>query len=507
MLKVKHRISSYPNVAKSVGFTVIKSNSKICGLRIKVSTVKIRPFSAVYYNKQGNKSQLDFSTSGSMTDKDVHRKPLTTDFSSHEHIHLQQSESEQNDSFTLDGEHHAKTFSKPAHPTLSHSHSHSHSHSYGEVNPLLVLSSKEIKKNPGVRITWIGLAINVGIALGKFVGGIVFHSQALLADSVHAASDLVSDVLTLVSVRWATSKPTKEYPYGHGKIETVGSLAVSTILAMAGVSIGWSSLCAVVGPIIPHTILETLSAYIGSHSHSHSHGVTEGVTNINAAWIAGGSIVLKEWIFQATKKIAIQSNSNVLLANAWHHRVDSLTSLVALVAITSSHFFNVQSLDAIGGLLVSGLVIKAGGEGMIESMKELIDQSLPHTNEQYLKIDTVLKDSLAKLVSNNNSNKPYKIKELVVLQSGRNYRISVVLEAPKQKWDNVLGIDEMTNVTKYVRNMLKREVNNIGKLEVEFVQEGSTVDNGDTFQDNRNDKNHAHTHTENSADQHNHHSH
>mgnify|MGYP003365590101 CR=1 FL=1 len=404
----------------------------------------------------------------------------------HEHVHLQESETETSDNYYLGAKKNKSdrldqisNSTIASSPSLSHTHSHSHSHS--EPNELLVASITEIRKNSGVRITWVGLIINVGIALGKFVGGIVFHSQALLADSVHAASDLISDVLTLMSVKMASKKPTSQFPYGYGKIETVGSLAVSTILTMAGVSIGWSSLCAVVGPIIPHTIIESFTALLGTHqAHIHSHtGIPEGVTNINAAWIAGGSIVLKEWIFQATKKIAIRTNSNVLMANAWHHRVDSMTSLVALVAITSSYFFGISSLDAVGGLVVSGLVIKAGGQGMVSSLKELIDQSISHEDERYIKIETVIKDGLDKLVSNNNSDIPYHIKELTILASGPNTRIHAILQAPLQKWGNELGIKEMENVSDYLRTIIKKNISHVGKIEFEFTEQEEDHVEGD----------------------------
>lgn len=452
-------------------------------------------------------------------DKDSRLQKLDEDFSPNEHIHLKESETEFNDSFTLDAKQHAKNIAytsslKQNKTTLDdHNHNHisCHSHSHSQPNPLLVLSLNEIKRNPAVRITWIGLAMNIGIALGKFVGGVVFHSQALLADSVHAASDLISDVLTLFSVNWAEQRPTENFPYGYGKVETLGSLAVSTILTMAGVSIGWSSICAIVGPIIPHTILETVTAFMGhSHAHvGHSHGViTEGVTNINAAWIAAGSIVMKEWIFQATKKIAFDTKSNVLLANAWHHRVDSLTSLVALVAITSSYFFGIQSLDSIGGLLVSGLVIKAGTSGIVDSVNELIDKSLPHTDERYIEIETIIRESLSKLISNNNSDKPYKIKGLTVLLSGRNIRISTTLEAPLQKWNNVLDIKELENVTTYLRTMIKRNIPHVTKINIDFIEEidpskengenghESIFDNHSSHDDSiHNSHNHIHTHT------------
>ena len=367
----------------------------------------------------------------------------------------------------------------------TNSHSHKHSHQHMTSDPFLVFNLDQIKKNSNVRITWIGLLMNVGITLGKFVGGIVFHSQALLADSIHAASDIISDVLTLLSINMASRKPTKNFPYGYGKIDTVGSLAVSGILAMAGISIGWSSLVAIVGSTFPHTILETLNVYIGSgHGHSHSRTFSEGVTNINAAWIAGGSIIMKEWIFHATRKIAIQTNSIVLMANAWHHRVDSLTSAVALTAITSSYFFHVKSLDAIGGLLVSVLIIRASVKGIIISMKELIDHSISNKDERYIKINTVLEESLTNLSSKNNSEGLYKVKDLIVLSSGPNLHVNVVLETPLQKFGNITNIREMNYVSHYLRKNLKENITiKIPKIEIEYVEEESSKIRSEKMED------------------------
>lgn len=453
---------------------MLRINNPYMFSRVRITGYKIAPSQTLRIQ-----SRFHFHTHSVRLNDKRHKNSQNNDVNDHDHIHLMQSETEKNDSFVPNGERHAMHLQ-----TVQHKHTHSHT----ESNPLLVLSLKEIKQNPGVRITWIGLGSNVAIAAGKFVGGIVFHSQALLADSIHALSDLVSDVLTLFSVGLSSGSATKEFPYGQGKIETVGSLAVSTILAMAGVSIGWGSLCAIVGPIIPHTIVEMVAGLMSSHSHSHTHGTIEGVTNINAAWIAAGSIVVKEWIFQATKSIAIKTNSNVLMANAWHHRVDSLTSFVALIAITSSYFFNVQCLDDIGGLIVSALIIKTGGEGMVQSIKELIDQSVPHNDPRYIQVENLLNDSLKKLVSNNNSDKPYEVKELIVLSSGPNLRLSTVLKVPTQKWDNTLTIKEAENVSQYLRNIVKKNITNMKKVEVEFISDINNTSN-------KADYSHAHKHT------------
>ncbi|CAI4668398.1 BAF_collapsed_G0046270.mRNA.1.CDS.1 [Saccharomyces cerevisiae] len=414
-------------------------------------------------------------------EKNPQYQKLAEAFNSHDHVHLRESETEQNDIISLGTIRDYKSSKceqadKPSSLNLhSHTHSHGHTHSHAAHNPLLVLSTEQIRKNAGVRITWVGLGVNVGIAIGKFFGGIVFHSQALFADAIHAISDMVSDLLTLLSVGLAANKPTADYPYGYGKIETVGSLAVSTILAMAGISIGWSSLCALVGPVIPHTIIDTIGNL--GHAHTYSEDIIEDVTDINAAWIAAASIAAKEWIFRATRKIAINTNSNVLMANAWHHRVDSLTSLVALVAISTGYLVNIQSLDTIGGLIVSGLIIKAGGEGMCIAIKELIDQSVSRDDPRYLEIETLVKDTLNKLISNNNSQKPYGLKELTLLSSGPNLRGHLTLEVPLQKWGNILGVNEFEIVTHHLRNVLTNEVSNLRRLDIEYVEEKNGEEN------------------------------
>ncbi|AGO13034.1 AaceriAFL128Cp [[Ashbya] aceris (nom. inval.)] len=353
-----------------------------------------------------------------------------------------------------------------------------HTHTHGS-NPLLVLDREAIRRNAGVKITWIGLLLNVGLATGKFVGGVVFHSQALIADAVHAVSDLVSDFLTLFSVSLASRKPTQDFPYGYGKVETVGSLAVSSILAMAGLSIGWSSLYSILGPVVPHALLELAA----THSHSHAH--THDLTNINAAWIAGGSIILKEWIFRATRKVAQETHSNVLMANAWHHRVDSLTSLVALVTISSGYLLNIQSLDAFGGLLVSGLVVKAGYAGMKQAASELVDRCLPPTDTRYADIHALTTRTLEQMISNNNAKRKYGLHELTVLASGPNTHAHLVLEVPRQRWENVLSIDEFELVTEHLRSVLYEQVPHLRKVHVEFFGERSAQSAPD-----------AHTHTD-----------
>lgn len=280
---------------------------------------------------------------------------------------------------------------------------------------------------------------------------------------------MVCDFLTLFSVRFASSKPSPDYPYGFGKVETIGSLTVSSILTMAGISIGWSSLCVIVGPIVPHALLEIMGSFTG-----HSHGsVTEEITNVNAAWVAAASVAAKEWIFRATRKVAIETNSNVLMANAWHHRVDSLTSLVALVTITSGYLFNIQSLDAVGGLIVSGLVIKAGVEGMVTATKELTDQALEYDDPRHTDIEIVLKDGLNTFALESNSKYPCRLADLTVLPSGPNFRVHAIIQVPEPSTGFNTGIKDMEVISSHLRSSLSKNISSVKRLNIEYISKDS----------------------------------
>jgi len=214
---------------------------------------------------------------------------------------------------------------------------HNHDHHHHEHDTTL-LTSKDTS-NPGVRITRIGLyslsadfnanlcrLVNLALVVVKAAAGIVFHSSSLLADAGHSAADILSDILTLSTITFSAKEPTLRYPLGFGKVETLGAIGVSSLLrahspviradlVLGGVGIGLSSLDQLLQTLPPNALPPLLEQLIhAGHSHGHSHGPITG-TDPLALWVAGGSIGIKEWLFRATKKIAIETNSTVLLAN------------------------------------------------------------------------------------------------------------------------------------------------------------------------------------------------
>lgn len=171
-----------------------------------------------------------------------------------------------------------------------HSHSHAHDNTY--------LTSKN-KNDAGVRITRLGLYVNLGMALSKGIGGYYFNSQALVADAFHAMTDLVSDFMTLATISVALRPPTKRYPNGFGKVESFGSLVVSGLLLAGGVAMGQHACSALYSQLF----MDAASIVEHSHGamgHSHSHSAAHMIPNINAAWLAAGSIVIKEWLYRAS---------------------------------------------------------------------------------------------------------------------------------------------------------------------------------------------------------------
>ncbi|KAL8923727.1 MAG: hypothetical protein Q9208_004479 [Pyrenodesmia sp. 3 TL-2023] len=255
------------------------------------------------------------------------------------------------------------------HNRLHAGHSHSHHH---HDNTYLTSTNK---KDAGVRITRIGLYVNLLMAICKGAGGYVFNSQALVADAFHALTDLVSDFMTLGTVAWSLKPPTARFPGGYGKIESLGSLGVSGLLLTGGVLMGLNACGVLYNEFFvqaSHAAQE--HSHGGIFGHSHSHGAADMGPNINAAWVAAASIAVKEYLYRATMKIARERKSSVLASNAIHHRIDSLTSIVALVAIAGSHLFTGTAwLDPVGGLIVSFMVVKAGWANTGQALLELAD--------------------------------------------------------------------------------------------------------------------------------------
>lgn len=362
---------------------------------------------------------------------------------------------------------------------LSHSHEHSHelslfhthTHQHNE------LLSKGFLTNPAVRITWIGLFVNVVMAGAKGLGGVYFHSQALVADAIHSVSDTVADFLTLATVNVANKEGTfLKYPLGYGKIESVGTFLVSGVLLAAGLTVGWSSLLQILEMLLPANIYEYLqvlqvhshshfSGSSGDHSHSHDSNMTlaeRQLPDINAAWLALASIGVKELLFRKTMKIAEKTNSKVLVANAWHHRVDSLTASVAVVTVVLGVYFGVSWLDAVGGLLVSALIVNVGMKSLLGAWYELIDRGCDPKSEQFEQVKLIVEEATANV--SKDANLDFRVSEFSLLSAGARSNVIVKMAAD--------GNPSLANVCEFETDLIKaikQKDKTVGKVFIDYT--------------------------------------
>ncbi|HEY5789550.1 MAG TPA: cation diffusion facilitator family transporter [Gammaproteobacteria bacterium] len=201
------------------------------------------------------------------------------------------------------------------------------------------------------RVTLVGAAVNVVLSVVKVVLGVVGHSAALVADGIHSLSDLASDVVVLYAARLGSEHADEDHPYGHGRIETVATVAVGALLGAVAFGIGYDAV----------QRLYDLDAL-----------VVPGVITLAAAVV---SVLSKEWLYHYTMRAARRLRSNLLRANAWHHRSDSISSVVVIIGIAGA-LAGLPYLDAVAAVIVAVMIAKAGWDLAAQSISELIDTGL-----------------------------------------------------------------------------------------------------------------------------------
>ena len=253
------------------------------------------------------------------------------------------------------------TSTTPARPHSGHSHQHHH-----HDNTYLVSTNK---KDAGVRITRIGLYVNFCMAIGKGLGGYFLNSQSLVADAFHSLTDLVSDFLTLATVSWSLKPPTSRFPGGYGKIESLGSLGVSSLLLTGGIGLGWHS-CEILYSQFFLDAASSIAEHGHSHGggvfgHSHSHNPADmGIPNVHAAWIAGGSIIIKEYLYRASKssptfREVLSPNAHLIVKSCCQEYWNFLLLLFSIITV---RILGLETTHIIGALLSSQYVVTSSHE-------------------------------------------------------------------------------------------------------------------------------------------------
>ncbi len=200
------------------------------------------------------------------------------------------------------------------------------------------------------KITLIGAVVDFLLAIFKVIAGMLGNSGALIADGIHSLSDLLSDGVVLYAAKHANEEADEDHPYGHKRFETVATLGLAIILAIVGIGIIYDAIERLDNPnVLSHSML------------------LFGVTVL--------SILSKELLFWVTIKVAKTYKSNMLKANAWHHRSDALSSVVVLVGIFGS-LNGYPYLDGVAAIIVGLMVMAIAWELGLNATKELVDTSI-----------------------------------------------------------------------------------------------------------------------------------
>lgn len=234
---------------------------------------------------------------------------------------------------------------------------------------------QKLSMDEALRVTVIGVILNLILSVAKVAVGITSHSSALIADAGHSLSDLFSDFVTLYTVQIARLPPDDDHPYGHGKFEAIGSLFLALMLLATGVSVGVMS-------------NKNLIQILGTKNNP-ALAIPVALPESPALFMAAISIFSKEWLFRITRVVGQRLNSQVVMANAWHHRSDAYSSVLALISIGLAMTVpGMLAADSFAGILVAGMICMTGGEIMGESIKQLSDTNNEELVSQVSKIVT-----------------------------------------------------------------------------------------------------------------------
>lgn len=230
---------------------------------------------------------------------------------------------------------------------------------------------EDVAREKGIyKVTIVGSLVNFLLVVFKFFAGIMGHSAAMLADAVHSLSDFVTDIIVIAFVR-ISSKPEDEgHDYGHGKYETLATAIIGIILLFVGFGIFWNGATSIYDFLNGASLPEP------------------GMLALIAALI---SIVLKEILYQYTIYEGKKLNSQAVLANAWHHRSDALSSIGTAIGIggailLGSHW---RVLDPVAAVIVSFFIMKVAVQLLIPCVEELLEKSLPAEVEEKIQ-ETIL---------------------------------------------------------------------------------------------------------------------
>lgn len=206
-------------------------------------------------------------------------------------------------------------------------------------------------KGRAMHVSRVSILINIVLTGGKLAAGIIAHSNAMISDAVHSASDVFSTLIVMAGVSMASKQPDKEHPFGHDRMECVAALFLSLILFAMGVGIG--------------------AGAVKTIFWSYGEAAVPGILAMAAAV---ASIGVKEWMYRYTKRAAADTRSGALMADAWHHRSDALSSIGALVGIGGARM-GLPFMDPAASFVICIFIGKAAIDVLKDSLNKMVDKA------------------------------------------------------------------------------------------------------------------------------------
>lgn len=213
-----------------------------------------------------------------------------------------------------------------------------------------------------MKVSLVSIIGNFILTALKLLAGIVAHSGAMISDAIHSASDVFSTFVVIIGIKISSKESDKDHPYGHERLECVAAIVLATILAATGLGIGYSAAGKITG---------------GDYAHLE----VPGILALLAAIL---SIAVKEAMYQYTRIYAKRYDSSALMADAWHHRSDALSSVGALIGIAGARM-GFPVLDPIASLIICFFIEKAAYDIFMDAVNKMVDKACDEETEAELR--------------------------------------------------------------------------------------------------------------------------
>ncbi len=206
-------------------------------------------------------------------------------------------------------------------------------------------------KSEAMKVSFVSIVVNVVLSVFKFAAGVIANSGAMISDAVHSLSDVLSTFVVIAGLKLSAKKNDAEHPYGHERMECVAAIILSIMLALVGVGIGYSGIEKIIS--------------------GNSSLKTPGALALVAAIV---SIAVKEWMYWYTRSVAKREMSDALMADAWHHRSDALSSVGSFVGIGGA-LLGYPVLDAVASVVICVFIMKAAIDIFRGAIDKMVDRA------------------------------------------------------------------------------------------------------------------------------------